>query len=261
MPLPPPSFPIPPGLAASLRAAYERYLQLRQPVAATFVDHHAESSRIIASGPCEPHAFSVSPGDPITHNDSLIIGTCEGCTQNTFGLGPIQFGGENTQGRADGAFSFFYAVPANRLLPATYSFDTTERLRGRVRLETLITLNGPFTTTEERDFFALMNIRRLVKIFDGNQMVLSLEQNIASFGSSGNADGEFLGLSQNINIDISSFLTSQFAVSAENDLIIQFDYLFSAQAKGSLNLVVFTGPNGHNSFSVRNRGVVIQANL
>jgi hypothetical protein len=258
-----PQFQIDPEILEALRAAFQRYL-LSQPVSATFVDHHAESSRVIASGPCQAHAFSVDPGNPEANQDSLIVGTCEGCTENTFGLGPIQFGGENTTGTATGAFSFFYAVPADRLLQATYSFTTTERLRGRARIETLSTLNGPFTTTAERDFSASVDIRRVVRVLDGDQTVLSIDDNIGSFSSQGNADDDnFIGESQNINVDISSpaFVTSQFAVSGTNDLIIQFHYIFSARAKGSLNQVIFTGPNGQGSFSVRNRGVVITADL
>jgi hypothetical protein len=103
-----PQFQIDPEILEALRAAFQRYL-LSQPVSATFVDHHAESSRVIASGPCQAHAFSVDPGNPEANQDSLIVGTCEGCTENTFGLGPIQFGGENTTG--DGRIFIFLCGP------------------------------------------------------------------------------------------------------------------------------------------------------
>ncbi len=238
------------------------FLERLRPVAATFVDRQGESSKIIASGPCDPSTFTVSLGNPdINTSDTTLSGTCEGCTTSRIDILFLEFGGANTQGSTTGAVSFFYAVPTKRLFAATYSFSADESLVGRVRLETLTTLNGPFTSHEERNFFASIVIQRIVRVFDGEQTVLSLTEEIGSFASTGSSDNEFLGESQNINIDVTSLLFSQFAISGQNDLIIRFDYVFSAQAKGSDNRVIFSGVNGSGAFAVRNRAVTLQVNF
>jgi hypothetical protein len=251
---------------------FEILQRLRQPFAATFVERRGETSRVIAPGPCETPAFRLDIRDPNVNTPaSRLVGTCAGCTENTFGIGPLQFGGENTQATATAAISVFYAVPASRVHRLNYSFSVDERLLGRIRLNTIITLNRPFTTTEERDFSATVNIRRLVRIFDGNQMALSIDEEILSESSSGNSpadgnfDSAFLGVERIFNIDVPStsfpLLTAEFAVSGDNDLIIRFDYVFDARAKGKTNLVTFTGEFGQNQFVVRNRDVILQARV
>jgi hypothetical protein len=135
----------------NLQAAFDYFIKLTTPFAATFVDRSAETSKIVAEGNCATSTFTVNLNNPNNNTtSSSVVGTCEGCTTGQF----LLWGGANTQGSATGAISFFYAVPANRLVPATYSFTTAEALSGRVRLETLTTFNGPLTSPTERNFFA-----------------------------------------------------------------------------------------------------------
>ncbi len=239
--------------------AFSRFLELIQPFEATFVERSAESSEIIAEGGCGGQDFGVDLRGPDANTpNSRVSGTVEGCTTGRF----LFFGGVNTQGSGTGAISFFYAVPASRLMRATYSFTSDERLQGRASLSTLITINGSFLSSAEKDFFATVGLTRLVRVFDGDSVVLSLTESVVSDSSGGNSDSDaFLGETVNIEIDVNEFLTSQFAVSGDNDLVIRFDYLFSASGKGSLNSTTFSGPGGNGAFSVRNRGVTLQINL
>ncbi|HEV8344764.1 MAG TPA: hypothetical protein VGR30_20585 [Candidatus Binatia bacterium] len=236
--------------------AFLDFLQKLRPFAATFVTRSGESSKIVAEGACDRPTFQVALGGPtINTTNSTVDGTVEGCTTGRF----LFFGGANTRGSVTGAISFFYAVPANRLLRTTYIFTADERLLGRVRLETLITINGGLVSEAERDFFASFLIRRRLTAFDGDQQVLTIDEQVASENSGGNSDSDdFLGETVNTNIDVNAFLSSEFAVSGDNDLVIRFDYIFSADAKGSLNRVIFSGPGGNGAFSVRNRGITLQ---
>jgi hypothetical protein len=233
------------------------FLQKLRPFAATFVLRSGESSKIVAEGPCDSPTFRVTLGGPsVNTTDSTVDGTVEGCTTGRF----LIFGGANTRGTASGALSFFYAVPADRLVRGSYSFTADERLSGRVRLETLITINGGLVSEAERDFFASFLIRRRVTAFDGDQQILTIDEQVVGGSSAGNSDSDdFLGETVNTNIDVNAFLSSQFAVSGDNDLVIRFDYIFSADAKGSLNRVIFSGAGGNGAFGVRNRGVTLQA--
>lgn len=201
----------------------------------------------------------LTSGGPIdSHRTAKFREPYKGCTTGRF----VFFGGVNTEGSGTAAISFFYALPATRLLRARYSFTADERLRGRVSLRTLITINGSFLSPAEMDFFASFSIRRVVRVFDGDDVVLNITDSVATDASQGNAAmDDFLGETRNTNIDVNAFLTSPFAVSGANDVVIRFDYIFSASAKGSLNDVTFSGAAGNGVFQVRNRGVTLQVDL
>jgi len=237
----------------------ERFLSLIQPFEATFVERSAESSQTIAEGGCGGQDFTVDlRGSGGNAPDSRIRGTVEGCTTGRF----LFFGGANTQGSGTAAISFFYGVPASRLLAGTYSFSADERLSGRIRLSTLTTINGSFASAAEKDFFANVNVQRFVTILDGDSTVLSLNETVASDSSGGNSDSDdFLGERRDTTVDVDTFLTSQFGVTGHNDLVVRFDYVFSASAKGSLNNVLFSAAGGGGSFSIRNRSVTLQLDV
>lgn len=80
------------------------------PFATTFVNRHAETSKIVADGPCNPSTFQVDLGGPnINTNNSTVSGTVEGCTTGRFFI----FGGANTRGSVTGAISF--SMPFQRI--------------------------------------------------------------------------------------------------------------------------------------------------
>jgi hypothetical protein len=99
-------------------------------------------------------------------------------------------------------------------------------------------------------------------VFDGNHPVLSITDELGSSSSNGNSDSDnFLGETINVSFELPSFITSQFAVSGHNDLVIRFDYVFSANAQGDSNRVIFSGLSGNGSFSVRNQGLTLQGSV
>ena len=241
------------------QAALDFYVKLTTPLSATFVDRSAQSSKIVAEGNCASPTFAVNLNNPNSNSTrSSVVGNCEGCTTGQF----LIWGGANTQGSTTGAVSFFYAVPANRLVSATYSLTTIEELTGRVRLESLFTFNGPLVSPTERNFSASFDINRQVNVLDGAHPVLSIVDHIGSGSSGGNSNSDsFIGASVNNFFELTSFITSEFAVSGDNDLVLRFDYIFTANAQGDSNRVIFSGLDGTGSFTVRNQGVTLQGNI
>lgn len=225
--------------------------KVQTPVNGFFFEKWAGSSRT-SEGNCQPISLNtVLNGTRENNRPIRLSGGVRGCTES----------GVNTKDEATTAFSFYYYVLKRHLEPGwRYSFACNEFLRGRVKLSTLITSNGFFASPDDKTFSAAINIKRYVTVIDGDNNVLFINQEIVndiSAGNSGTQSG-FIGETIDIDIDLNNFLTSQFAVSGDSDIIFRFDYVFTLRAKGSLNFVKFSSFNSDNGrFELNNRNLII----
>jgi hypothetical protein len=244
-------------------------------IEATFTNRFVSEGLDARNSPCMSQS-PVADSDPNSNRSpSTLSGEVKGCTHR---VPLLEWRAENTQTQYSLDVSFTYAIPHNRLtsfegqaITRNFTLHADEELSGEVTLRKRRTLNSGWVSREDREFGASFGIERFVRVFEADNPAVSTLFLTEMIGegkiTQNDADLDELDLGDSIRqsalderhtFNLSSFLTSEISYSGSGDLVIVYDYVFFASAKGENNSVRFAGAPGRN-FVIRNRALVLES--
>jgi hypothetical protein len=233
----------------------------RIPITTIFADRSAESSLVVAPGPCGSSNPNLERTSRITtgfdESDNAAImnvnGQGLGCVNNFLNIHT-----NNTEGFCHAAGFFFYTIAQREVEDGrNCAISASARLSGMTHNLVLPTTNegNIFLSEDDKEVFSRCHIDVRFEVFDGEESIMSnseriLEQEFSGATDVQDATNNFLPFNnQEISIP-----TISFTPSGNNDVVLKLTLVFVGSGKGMFNgcsvggNVPFDPPHRPNGF-------------